>query len=215
MRLKGISRGGLIDYLTSQLGHLFPDGATDDRGLVSRNLDQALARLERCLDAARMWKPGEFHHLHSEQNAVFLAYLANTAWQSGEPPDACAKIFYLNKALNGFTCFYDTPLPDILFVGHSVGIVLVRTRYPNYFAIWQNCTVGRNGEDAPVLEDGVVMYPGSAIVGRCHVRARTILSQGVSVINANTPGDAIAFQNGGKLAFRPAKRDILAEIFRL
>src|SRR5690606_29486779 len=122
-----------------QLDHFFPD-RDDPRPVVEKTIDDALARLCRCIDGVRMWRPGEFDHLHSSQYTIFLYYLANTAWRTLQAERVCTKLFYLNKALNGFECFYDTELPEVFFVGHSVGIVLARTTYSNYFAIYQNST---------------------------------------------------------------------------
>ena len=213
--LKDTSRTGLLDYLTAQLNSFFPDGKGDVRQTLDGDLDEALDRLCRCINSVALWRENQFHYLHSEQNAVFLYYLANTVWRNRQNANVCTKLFYLNKTLNGFSCFYDNELPERFFIGHSVGIVLVRARYPEYFAIYQNCTVGRHGDKLPVMEEGLIMYPNSAIVGDCHVRARTTVAQGTSIINADTPGNAIAFSNGGKLEFRTPKQDLLAELFRL
>jgi len=75
--------------------------------------------------------------------------------------------------------------------------------------------VGKNHGEGPVLEEGIVMYPNSAIIGNCHVAPRTYLAQGCSLINADTPGNAIAFSNAGSVTFKTPKHDILADIFRL
>src|SRR3546814_5845686 len=52
------------------------------------------------------------------QYTIFLFYLANTAWRKLRAERVCTKLFYLNKALNGFECFYDTELPEVFFIGH-------------------------------------------------------------------------------------------------
>ncbi len=215
LRLKDSSRTELLDYVAAQLDGFYPDGKGDVRRVLERDIDETLDRLGVCINAVRMWRENEFDYLHSEQNTQFLYYLANTIWRNRQDRNVCTKLFYLNKTLNGFSCFYDNELPDRFLVGHSVGIVLVRAHYPEYFVIYQNCTVGRIGDACPRFEDGVVMYPNSAIVGRCTVRARSVISQGCSLINADTPGNAIVFNNGGELAFKQSRRDIVAEYFRL
>ena len=215
LRLKDISRAELLDYVAAQLNSFYPDGKGNVRQVLERDLDEALDRLRVCVNAVRMWREDEFDYLHSEQNTHFLYFLANTIWRNRDDRNVCTKLFYLNKALNGFSCFYDNELPDRFLVGHSVGIVLVRAKYPEYFVVYQNCTVGRIGDACPSFEDGVVMYPNSAIVGDCMVRERSYISQGCSLINADTPGNAIVFNNGGELAFKESRRDILGEYFRL
>jgi serine O-acetyltransferase len=60
------------------------------------------------------------------------------------------------------------------------------------------------------------MYPNTAIIGRCHVRAGTVISQGVGVVNQDTPGNCLVFRGVEQpLLFKPCERNILADIFRL
>lgn len=215
MELVGLTRDGLADYLARQIDHHFPDREGDTRAGIARALDEALARLNRCINAVRMWPENRFHHLHSEQNTIFLAYLANTIWRNGGDANLATKVFYLNKSLNGFHCFYDTELPERFLVGHSVGIVLVRLKYPEYFVIYQGCTVGKSHGKAPVLEDGLVMYPGSAIIGDCKVKARSYIAQGCSLVDADTPGNCLVFNENRRPVFKKPGHDILADLFRL
>ncbi len=215
MNLEAMTRDGLADYVAAQLDHFFPDGASGARAAIDRDLDEALHRIIHCIKGVRMWRPESFDYLHSSQYTIFLYYLANTIWRNRQDERLCTKLFYLNKALNGIDCFYAIDMPDIWFIGHSVGIVFSRTTYGNYFAVYQNATVGKSHGAAPVLGECVLMYPNTAIIGDCRIAPRTYLAQGTSVINQDTPGNAIAFQNGPTLTFRKPKHDIIADIFRI
>lgn len=215
LRLRGMSRAGLAEYLARQLDGFYPDGAADTRAALARDLDEALDRMRVCVNAVRLWRPDEFDPLHSEQNAHFLWFLANTVWRNRADERLAAKLFYLNKTLNGFTCFYDNNLPDLFLIGHSVGVVLVRADYPERFVVYQNCTVGRDHTGTPRFAEGLVMYPGSAIIGGCRIGPRTVVAQGVSIVHADTPGDCLAVAGPDGLAFKTPKRDALAEYFRL
>ena len=215
MRLLHSSRADLLDYVTAQLAGFFPDRAGDPRPVLDKNLDEALARLRRCINGVTMWKAEEFDYLHSSQYTIFLYYLANTIWRNQDNERVCTKLFYLNKALNGIDCFYKIKMPDVWFIGHSVGIVFADANYGNYLAIYQNSTVGKNHGAAPVLGDGVVLFPNSAIIGNCHIGPRTFLGQGQSLIDQDTPGDCTVFSDGGKPVFRKPSRDLLSDYFRL
>lgn len=215
MNLKGMTKDTLADYVAAQLGQFFPDGQSDLRACVSRDLDETLDRVRTCVNAVRMWKEEEFDYLHSSQYCIFLYYLSNTAWRNRQDQRFCTKLFLLNKALNGFDCFYDNVLPDKFFIGHSVGIVLARTTLANYLVLYQNSTIGKNHGDAPVLGEGVVLYPNTAIIGKCRIGPGTVIAQGCSVINQDTPGDCYVFADGEKLTFKKPKRNVLADIFRL
>ncbi|MEI9963404.1 MAG: hypothetical protein WDM92_00455 [Caulobacteraceae bacterium] len=216
MKLVDQTRDGLVDYTCAQVANLIPDGRADAvRAAIERHADEALSRIGHCIDAVKMWRPGEFNHLHSSQYCQYLYYLANTIWRNERDAGACTRLFLLNKALNGVDLFYEIEMPAVFFLGHSVGVVFAKATYGNYLAVYQNSTVGRQGADAPVLGEGVLMYPNTAVIGRCRIGDGTVVSQGTSVINRDTPGRCYAFPDGkGGLTFAPAGPDALGQIFR-
>ena len=215
LKLVHSSREQLLAYVAHQLQNFFPDGQGELHTAIDTRLDAALDRLAHCIRAVRMWREDEFDPLHSSQYATFLYYLAHTLHRSGADRALCNKLFFLNKALNGIDLFYEIDLPSVFFIGHSVGIVLAKAQYGNHLVLYQNCTVGKNHGEAPVLGDGVVMYPHSAIIGRCQVGDGSVVAQGVSVVGRNTPGHCLVFQGSrGGLSFAKPKRDILADLFR-
>lgn len=215
MKIINLDASRLASYVQTQVEHFFPMGEDAQLRLIDAHLDEALGRLDRCVSQIKMWTPGQFDVLHSSQYCIFLYYLANTIWRKEQARTVCTKLFALNKALNAIDCFYEIDLPEVFFIGHSVGIVLAKASYGNHLVLYQNSTVGKNHGAAPVLEDGVVMYPNSAIIGGGLIRAGTILSQGVSVINRSTEANKTVFQGvNGDLVFKPTDRNILADFFR-
>ncbi len=216
MKLVDLTRDGLAAYTCAQVANLVPDGRPEPlRSLIEEHIDEALERLRVCINAVRWWREEEFSYLHSSQYCIYLYYLANTIFRNGGDAGACARLFLLNKALNGIDLFYEIQMPQRFFIGHSVGIVLAKATYGENLILYQNSTVGKNHGVAPVLGDGVVMYPNTAIIGRCNVGAGTIISQGTSIVNRDTPGDCVAYPGAaGDLVFKPSKRDVLADIFR-
>ena len=216
MRLKDSTRQQLLEYLVRQLQHFFPDQQDNIESVLAKDIDAALARLNVCINAVKMWKQDEFYYLHSSQYATFLYFLANSIWHNQQDERVCTKLFFLNKALNGIDCFYEIEMPDIFLIGHSVGIVLAKAEYANYLVLYQNSTVGKNHGIAPVLEEGVIMYPNTAIIGSARVRKHSVIAQGVSVINHDTQGNSMVFQGAaGELVHKPMKHDLLADYFRM
>lgn len=215
MKIINLDRSRLASYVQAQIGHFFPTGEDAELALIDLHLHEALGRLERCIAQVRMWTPGQFDVLHSSQYCIFLYYLSNTIWRREQARSVCAKLFLLNKALNAIDCFYEIELPEVFFIGHSVGIVLAKASYGNHLVLYQNSTVGKNHGEAPVLEDGVILYPNTAVIGGCRVRSRSIIAQGVSVINRETEAGCIAYQGAsGSLVFKAPSHDILADFFR-
>jgi serine O-acetyltransferase len=215
LKLTDSSRNDLLRYVTSQLEIFFPDQKKDVEPLMNCHLNEALRRLETCINAVRMWRLGEFDYLHSSQYSIFLYFLANTIYRHEGTHRVCTKLFGLNKALNGIDCFYEIAMPDIFFIGHSVGIVLAKASYGNYLVMYQNSTVGKNHGISPVLGEGVILYPHSAAIGNCRIANGSVISQGVSVIDQNTPGNCLVFQgSAGSLVFYP-RENAAAEYFRI
>lgn len=215
-----LSEQALANYICHQLGTFFPGMApTVLEATVNAHLPTALRRVQHCIDQVQMWRVGEFNHLNSSQYCQFLYYLANTIWRADQRADAvgvATRLFLLNKALNGIDLFYEIELPEVFFIGHSVGIVLAKASYGNYLVLYQNSTVGKNHGVAPVLGSGVILYPNTAIIGRCNIGNNTVVSQGTGIINRDTPGDCLVFPgNDGQLTCTPSKRPLLGDFFRL
>jgi serine O-acetyltransferase len=214
--LVGHSRASLIDYVVAQISHVVPDGrAGDCRSVIERHVDPALARIMACIDRVRMWKPGRFDVLHSSQHCMFLYLLANTIWRENRDAATATRLFLVNKAFNGIDLFYEIELVEPFFIGHSVGIVLAKASYGSHLVLYQNSTIGRSGPDVPVIGNHVVVYPNCAIIGRCQVGDGTILSQGASLINRDSPVDCVVYRGrDGRPAFKPAPADARSAYFR-
>jgi serine O-acetyltransferase len=203
--------------VTAQCAHVVPDGREAVfRAVADAHLNEALERLHRCINACSPWRPDEFNVLQSSQHTAFLYYLANTIWKRSGDTEAPTRLFLMNKALNGIDLFYEIAMPEVFYIGHSVGIVLAKATYGNYLVLYQNSTVGRHKDQIPVLGDRVVLYPNTAVIGRSMVEDDSVVSQGVSVVNKHVPKGSIAFAGApGELAFRPRPDDLLQEYFRL
>jgi serine O-acetyltransferase len=215
LKIINLERNQLGAYVSRQLFNLLPMDEHAETGLIQCYLDAALVRLERCIAGVRIWPIGQFDVLHSSQYCLFLYYLANTIWRNEKAANVCTRLFLLNKAMNGIDCFYEVDLPEVLFIGHSVGIVLAKATYGNHLVLYQNCTVGKNHGIAPEIGDRVVLYPSSAVIGRSHIGSGTLISQGVGIVNQDTPGETAVFRGPqGNLIFKPLKRKVLDDFFR-
>ncbi len=80
--------------------------------------------------------------------------------------------------------------------------------------LYPNSTVGKNYGIAPILEDRVILYPNSAVIGYSTIKKGSVILQGSSVINKNTEENKLVFQgNEGKPIFKESKRDFFADFF--
>ena len=83
-----LGRADLSDYVKAQMRYLFPDDWKLDELPAFAN--RALERLEYCFSRLRLKgfydsEGPRFNHLHSDQYAIFLYYLANTAHREKLP----------------------------------------------------------------------------------------------------------------------------------
>ncbi|MFT6658759.1 hypothetical protein [Maritalea sp.] len=208
----------LAKYVTQQLANLLPDtDLVEAQGAIAHHLPQALDRLHHLISKVKMWTPGKFDHLHSTQYCTFLYLLSHEIWQQTGEREWPTRLFLLNKAMNGIDLFYEIEMPPVFFIGHSVGIVLAKATYGNYLVLYQNSTIGKNHGTAPVIGERVIMYPNTAIIGRCNVGNGTVLSQGTGLINCDSPGQCNTFMGpDGRPTFNSFKSEEIpaTEYFR-
>jgi len=217
VKLKDHTRESLLAYTVAQCAAMVPDGREAAfRATADAHLDEALERLHRCINACAPWRPDEFNVLQSSQHAIYLYFLANTIWKRSGETESPTRLFLMNKALNGIDLFYEIAMPQVFYIGHSVGIVLAKATYGEFLVLYQNSTVGRHKDQIPVIGERVVLYPNTAVIGRSVVEDDAVVSQGVSVVNKHVPKGAMAFAGPlGELVFRSRPDDLLSEYFRL
>jgi serine O-acetyltransferase len=217
VKLKDHTRESLLAYTVAQCAAVVPDGREAAfRATADAHLDEALERLHRCINACAPWRPDEFNVLQSSQHAIYLYFLANTIWKRSGETESPTRLFLMNKALNGIDLFYEIAMPQVFYIGHSVGIVLAKATYGEFLVLYQNSTVGRHKDQIPVIGERVVLYPNTAVIGRSVVEDDAVVSQGVSVVNKHVPKGAMAFAGPlGELVFRSRPDDLLSEYFRL
>ncbi len=183
----------LCEYVVRQIANYFPDYFNVKDAIV-RNIPVALQQTEQCISSIIAWGDREFNYLISRHYATFLYFLGNCIWRESGRSDVSTRIFLLNKSLNGIDLFFEIEMPRHFAIGHSVGMVFAKATYGDYCVFHQGCTVGRNWLDRPVLENGIIMFPGSMIIGNCLVRENSVITPGVTLINTDTPGNCYVFQ---------------------
>lgn len=191
-----LSKSALANLVCRQVNQFFPD----DRPVVDEDIvcsfKSALERLEHCfVHVANKYffdgKSAVFNHLHGDQNAIWLYFLANTLYREGASADVCAKIFLLNKALHGCDIFYEVELPSIFLLVHPLGTVLGRGNYSDYFVAYQRCGIGSNRDIYPTLGAYVTLRPGSAILGNSTIGQNCQIAAESLVLDCDLPENTL------------------------
>jgi serine O-acetyltransferase len=155
-----------------------------------------------------------FNHLNTDQYAIFLYFLSNTIWREERDDDLASRVYYLNKMLNGLDIFYQVALPDIFLLVHPVGTVLGRGAYKDYFVAYQRVTVGGNTDlDYPRMGNGVAMYAGSALIGKCTIGENSLISTNVTVMDQDVPANVVVYGDNAKISFKTAKKSVFDRYF--
>jgi serine O-acetyltransferase len=200
-----LDKQDLVIYTSRQLEHFFPDNSPVIRADIERRIDLTLDRVNVCFSAVQSRyfqadSQARFSHLHSDQYAMFLFFLANTLYKEQSDLHLCEKLFYLNKLLNGIDAFYEVELPDIFLFSHPLGTVLGRAQYSNFFLVHQDVTVGAARESEPgenntypVLGEYCALYKGATILGSCHVGKNCKISAHSLLIDQNLADNQIYF----------------------
>jgi serine O-acetyltransferase len=196
-------------YVRKQLNLFFPDNRWLENNKdfdVAFNI--ALQRIELCFSNVTLKnykKNGTpyLNHLYSDQYAVFLWFLSNSIWTETKDADIANKIFYLNKALHGFSCMFDTELPDIFLLLHTTGTVLGKAKYNDYLVVSQGCTVGAQNREYPTIGRGVALLPNSSIVGNCKIGNRVSIGISSTVYQQNIENQTVVYtDSNGILCFK-------------
>lgn len=180
----------------TQLENFFPIGV--NRSIEEIIFQAAYQRTISCINSISGWKVNGFDRFISWQYATFLYFLSREVFLQSSDVELSTRLFLLNKALNSFELYFQVELPNNFFLSHTPGLVFGQATYGNYCVFHQGCTVGRDGNKRPILEEGVVMYPNSSVIGQCLVRTNSVIAPGVQLVNQDTPGNCYAFmgENG-------------------
>ena len=190
----------LARLAATQANNLFPDADRARAEDLATAVAGALARLEHCFSKVgnKYFFDGSqarFDHLHGDQYAMWLYFLANEAFRQGAPASLCKKLFLLNKTLHGCDIFYEVELPSVFLLVHPLGTVLGRARYSDYFVAYQRCGVGSNRDSYPSFREHETLRRGSAVLGSCRIGHYCQIAAESLIMNRDLPDHSLYIGN--------------------
>ncbi len=211
-----ISKDQLLQHTARQLAFFSP--SPENAILLGAIFDKAFARVET---AFRQIKgkyysnngTAQFNHLHGDHYAIYLYYLSNEASRNGME-ELAQQIFYLNKMLNGLDLFYANAMPEVFLLVHPVGTVLGNAQYGNFFAVYQNCTVGSLDDGKyPVFKGETIMYSKSSVIGDCTVGKNVIFAANAFILNTDVPDNTTVVGCYPHHRLLPSKKSVMDILF--
>lgn len=220
--IQSLSIDELCDYTSAQLNYFFPDNTPVALHFEKLLVKESLERLDHCFKHVTLkhyfnGKQTVFNHLYSDHYVMFLWYLSNTVYKHKGKCDLANKIYYLNKALHGLDCMFDTRMPDIFLVFHSSGTMLGKAEYSDFFIALQGCTVGSQKGNYPVFGKAVALTANSSVIGKCTIGDRCTISTRTTIFQKNLANDCTAFVNfeDGRLQVKPSKECYAQHFFNV
>ncbi|MHB8646960.1 MAG: LbetaH domain-containing protein [Thermomicrobiales bacterium] len=208
-------------YLCAQVNHSFPDGRDVRPEQIRKAVNTGLERVEYCFSYSALphyYTDSEstLNHLHSDQYATFLWFVANSLWQIEGRTPVADKLYGLNKALHGLDCMYDTHLPDIFTLRHCVGTVLGKARYANFFVALQGCTVGEHNGKYPAMGIGVALAAHASIIGNCTIGKRVSIGSNTAVFERDIHDDTTVYRDSnGAIVHRASAISYAQRLFSI
>lgn len=188
-----LNAADLAKYVAAQMSAIAPGVDASERLEVYAG--EALTRIYDCFKNVnrKYFRDGNdvvFDHQNSDQWAMYLYLLSNTVHRAGGDTELATRLFLLNKALHSIDVFYSVSLPETFMFVHPLGTIIGNAKYGNYFAIYQNCTVGSTEQGYPTFSDGTILYARSMILGGCKVGADVVFAANSFVIDADVPANS-------------------------
>lgn len=199
-----LSKSELLRYVQAQTRTFFPDGYDLRGGDVEIAFRTALERTECCIDAISV---GNYHnaegnctfsHLHADQYATFLYFLANSLWAQSQNKPLCDKLLQLNRLLASIFISYKCNMPDHFLLLHPMGTMLGNAEYGDFLVVFHGVTVGTTGRgDISTFGRGVLLGAHAQVIGRQRIGNRVSIGVNAVVYQREIPDDGVVTVRGG------------------
>jgi serine O-acetyltransferase len=208
------------NYVLKQIEHFFPDNQSLEQEEFGKVFDIAIDRTEFCFKHVNLksyCNEGAtfLNHLHANQYAVFLWFLSNTVWVETQNEKFSNKLYCLNRALNSFSCSFETKLPKVFLLLHVVGTVLGRAEFSDFFVAIHGCTVGAHHGKYPKIGRGVALLPHSSVIGDCTIGDRVSIGVNVSIYQKDVPDDTTVFVDNNGLGYKQSTHPWSQHLFNI
>lgn len=129
-----------------------------------------------------------------DDDVLALYRESRAAYLRGDIAEA-TEAYKLNRYRHGVELFYELALPAHVKFVHPLGSVLSkRATYGDYFVCYHGVSVGVHVDRRePTLGEGVVLFPGSRVIGRCAVGNNVWVQAGTTIYNTDIPDNSIVF----------------------
>lgn len=209
-----LQKDEISQYISKQLDTNFAYGTKSQTLAELKSvIPSALERTDFCfsrIKAKHFRKDGEafFNPFITDQYAMFLYFLANSAAQNESTRLLADRLYALNKMLHAVDIYHQVELPKVFLLVHSVGTVLGRAEYGEYLVVYQGVTVGGTlDEEYPVIGSRVSLFANSSVLGKAQIGDDVMVSSRAFVMNEIIPSGHIGFGISPNIAYKTRSND--------
>lgn len=98
--------------------------------------------------------------------------------------------------------FYEFDLKEYFIPHHALGTILGRAEYDTHMVVSQNCTIGGNKGKYPKFGKGVILRPGSMVLGDCNVGNNVHIAARALIVDKDIPDNITVFGQVPNLVFK-------------
>ncbi len=109
--------------------------------------------------------------------------------------------------------FYEFDLKEYFIPHHALGTILGRAEYDTHMVVSQNCTIGGNKNRYPKFGKGVILRPGSIVLGDCSIGKNVHIAAGTLIVDKDIPDNTTVFGRVPNLVMKENKQDNISQFF--
>lgn len=194
-----------LETINHQLSYISADARVDRQHLLL-----AMDRLKYLVSKVKIWN-GSINLQNSSQYCKLLYFISHEYGKSDI--HTADSLYRLNKMMHGIDLYHQIEMPATFFFGHTTGIVFVNTKYGNNLVVYQNSTIGRIGNNRPIIGDNVIIYPNSLVLGKTVISSNCVISPSTTLKNFTSRTNCLIFNKNLQIIEKPLKRKHIDEFF--
>lgn len=151
--------------------------------------------------------------LNLEHYARLMYYFSRRLYLKNVNKLILDQLFLSIRTRFSIDMFYEFDLKEYFIPHHAFGTILGRAEYNTHLVVTQNCTIGGNRGKYPKIGKGVILRPGSIILGNCRIGHNVHVAAGALIVDKDIPDNSIVFGRVPNLDIKENTADNMSIFF--
>ena len=151
--------------------------------------------------------------LYLEHYARLMYYFSRRLFLKKSDKIILDQIFLSIKKRCFIDMFYEFDIKEYFIPAHAFGTVLGRAEYDSYMVVMQSCTIGNSKGKYPRFGKGVILRPGSIVLGDCKIGNNVQVAAGTLIVDKDIPDGTTVFGRVPDLVIKENIHDNISQFF--